>query len=107
AHPLYRSYDSNLTTAAGQAACAASAACKANASLQHLLFPSHSLFGNSDVFGGVGQQHTDGTSNYNAFQANVTKGLTHGLALIVSYTWTQDIDNGPGPENCGFDVSAL
>jgi hypothetical protein len=99
---LYRSYDANFITAAGQAACATSASCIANASVQHLAFPSHSLFGNSNIFGGVGQQHTDGTSNYSAFQANVTKGMTHGLSLILSYTWAHAIDNGSGLENSGF-----
>jgi hypothetical protein len=99
---LYRAYDANPITAAGQAACKATAACVANASLQHLLFPADSLFGNSNVFGGVGQQHTDGTSNYNALQANITKGMTHGLSLIASYTWSHAIDNGSGLENSGF-----
>lgn len=99
---LYRGYDANFITAAGQAACAASAACKANASIQHFLFPANSLFGNSNIFGGVGQQHTDGTSNYNSLQANINKGLTHGLTMIVSYTWSHSIDNGSSLENSGF-----
>jgi len=103
---LYRSYDANLITASGQAACKLSPSCVANASLQHLLFPANSLFGNSNIFGGVGQQHTDGTSNYNAFQANVTKGMTHGLSLIASYTWSHAIDNGSGLENSGFGGTA-
>lgn len=102
---LYRSYDANPITAAGQAACAASPSCIANASIQHFLFPSHSLFGNSNIFGGVGQQHTDGTSNYNAMQVNITKGMTHGLSLIASYTWSHSIDNGSGLENSGFGGS--
>ena len=99
---LYRGYDANFITAAGQAACAASAACKANASIQHFLFPANSLFGNSNIFGGVGQQHTDGTSNYNSLQANINKGLTHGLSMLVSYTWSHSIDNGSSLENSGF-----
>jgi hypothetical protein len=115
---LYRAYDANFITAAGQAACLANPACVANASLQHLLFPSHALAGanitqctninpltglpGGACFGGVGQQFTDGTSNYSAFQANVNKGMTHGLQLLVSYTWSHAIDNGSGLENSGF-----
>ena len=107
---LYRAYDANPITAAGQANCLTATTvvggktltCRGNASTQHLLFPQDSLFGNSNIFGGVGQQHTDGTSNYNAFQANITKGMTHGLSLIVSYTWSHSIDNGSGLENSGF-----
>jgi hypothetical protein len=32
----------------------------------------------------------------------VTKGMTHGLSLITSYTWSHSIDNGSGFENSGF-----
>jgi hypothetical protein len=115
---LYRAYDANFITAAGQAACLANPLCVANASSQHLLFPSHALAGANAAqctninpltllpggacFGGVGQQYTDGTSNYSAFQANVNKGMTHGLQLLVSYTWSHAIDNGSGLENSGF-----
>jgi hypothetical protein len=35
-------------------------------------------------------------------QVNVTKGMSHGLSLITSYTWSHAIDNGSGFENSGF-----
>jgi hypothetical protein len=70
-------------------------------SLQRLFYPEHSVL-NSDAFGSVGTQFTDGTSHYHALQANVTKGMTHGLSLITSYTWSRSIDNGSGFENSGF-----
>lgn len=100
---LYRAYEGNPITAAGQAACAADPTCNSGNGqlLQHLFFPSHSLVDGS-VFGSVGTQFTDGTSNYNALQVNVTKGMTHGLQLITSYTWSHSIDNGSGFENSGF-----
>ena len=114
---LYRAYDANFITAAGQAACKNSPSCVANAAVQHLAFPSHTVLGGGPLpptclaslqaglgtcFGGVGQQHTDGTSQYNALQANITKGMTHGLTFILSYTYAHAIDNGSGLENSGF-----
>jgi hypothetical protein len=114
---LYRAYEADLITAAGQAACAANPACVAARSQQRFFFPSHALAAPAlgcpvpkgslpgtlgDCFGGVGQQFTDGTSNYDALQINVTKGMTHGLQLVISYTWSHAIDNGSSLENSGF-----
>ena len=108
---LYRAYDINPITLAGAQACAADPFCVAHRNIQHFLFPDHAVvppnpaqcpITNADCFGGLGTQFTDGTSNYNAFQANVTKGESHGLAMIVSYTWSHSIDDGSGFENSGF-----
>jgi hypothetical protein len=55
----------------------------------------------------MGQQSTDGTSNYNSLQFNVTKGMSHGLQLISSYTWSHSIDNGSGLENSGFGARGI
>lgn len=102
---LYRAYEGNPITAAGQLACKLDPTCNSGLGqlLQHLFFPDHSLVDGS-IFGSVGTQYTDGTSNYHAFQANVTKGMTHGLQLITSYTWSHAIDNGSGFENSGFGI---
>jgi len=107
---LYRAYEGNFITAAGQAACKASLSCVANKTFQTFFFPSHTVLGanvaqcppTGDCFSSVGTQFTDGTSNYDAFQVNVTKGMTRGLQLITSYTWSHAIDNGSGFENSGF-----
>lgn len=98
---LYRAYEANPITFAGQAACLADPVCVANRTFQHAFFPDHSL-ANGDDFFTVGEQVTDGTSNYNALQLNINKGMTHGLSLITSYTWSHTIDNGSGFENSGF-----
>jgi hypothetical protein len=122
---LYRAYEADPITLAGAAACLSGAddaatgvSCVAHRNLQHLFFPEHSLLGANtsqcvgpfnpfgDCFGSVGTQFTDGTSNYNAFQANLNKGFTHGLQLIASYTWSHAIDNGSGFENSGFGGSS-
>jgi len=101
---LYRAYEQDFITAAGQAACKADATCGGTANgrnFQGVIFPSHTVLG-SDAFGSWGTQYTDGTSNYNAMQVNLTKGMSHGLQLITSYTWSHCIDNGSGFENSGF-----
>jgi hypothetical protein len=101
---LYRAYEGDPITLAGAALCKADHNCGGNATgrnFQHAVFPSHTL-ANSDAFGSWGTQFTDGTSNYNALQFNLTKGMTHGLYLITSYTWSHSIDNGSGFENSAF-----
>jgi hypothetical protein len=126
---LYRAYDANFITAAGQLNCLTAITvingknvpCLANRASQHLLFPQDALVHGSlacpapvgsapgtpgACFGGVGQQFTDGTSNYSALQINVNKGMTHGLQLLISYTWSHAIDNGSSLENSGFGGAA-
>lgn len=98
---LYRAYEANPITFAGQAACAADPTCIAFRTIQHLAFPTHSLVSGTDFFS-VGQQATDGNSHYNAFQVSVNKGMSHGLQLLTSYTWSHSVDNGSGFENSGF-----
>ena len=102
---LYRAYEADPITLAGAAACltntGAEAGCVGHRALQHLLFPQNSLFG-TNAFGSVGTQFTDGTSHYSALQVNVTKGMSHGLSFITSYTWSHSIDNASGFESSGF-----
>jgi hypothetical protein len=100
---LYRAYEANPITAQGQAACKIDPTCVALRTIQHFAFPDHSVADGS-VFATVGQQITDGNSNYSAFQANVTKGMKHGLQMIASYTYSHAIDNGSGFENSGFGL---
>jgi hypothetical protein len=119
---LYRAFEADPITLAGATACATPSAsnpfnpitnltlCEARRNVQHQRFPSHTLLGANTTqcgasgacFGSIGTQFTDGTSNYNALQVNVTKGLSHGLQLISSYTWSRAIDNASGFENSGF-----
>jgi hypothetical protein len=42
---------------------------------------------------GVTYAVSDGLSNYNAFQLTVEKRLSHGLQMLVGYTWAHAIDN--------------
>ena len=64
-------------------------------------------FGNGiPWFISVGQQHTDGASNYNSFQASLTKGTTHGLYFTLAYTYSHALDNASGYESSGTKVVA-
>jgi len=98
---LFRQVEGNPETLAGQAACKIDPVCVANANFQNIVFPNHIVNGvtTPNQIPSAMLQTTDGTSNYNSFQANVTKGLSHGLQLISSYTWSHTIDNGSGFEN--------
>ncbi len=42
---------------------------------------------------GVTYQVSDGLSNYNAFQLTAEKRLSHGLSMLLGYTWSHSIDN--------------
>jgi hypothetical protein len=53
------------------------------------------------TFGSIGQQATDGTSNYNSLQVWVTKKTTHGLELQSAYTWSHSLDTTSSVENVG------
>ena len=55
-----------------------------------------------NIFASVGQVATAGSSNYNAFQATVNHTLSHGLQLLVSYTYSHALDFSSGFENSGF-----
>jgi Carboxypeptidase regulatory-like domain len=98
---LVRSYEANPITLTGAAACAADPSCVSNRTFQHFFFPDHSL-APGDVFASVGQQVTDGSSNYNSLQVHVRKGFSRNLQFTAAYTWSHALDNGSGLENSGF-----
>lgn len=111
---LYRAYEADPITVAGQALCKNDHNCALGNGrrFQHFFFPDHTLAGANTTqcppfggcFGSWGTQFTDGNSNYNSLQVNVTKGLTHGLHMTTAYTWSHSIDNGSGFENSGFGL---
>ena len=41
-------------------------------------------------------------SNYNAFQASVTKRMSHGLQFLGSYTWSKNLDETSGSNGAEF-----
>jgi hypothetical protein len=114
-HKLVRAYEGDPITAAGHAACLADPNCAADGGNLSIDFPQYftqpaivpgsagaGTFGNGTPwFISVGQQHTDGASNYNSFQASLTKGTTHGLYFTLSYTYSHSLDNASGYESSG------
>lgn len=57
------------------------------------------------IFGGVGQQATFISSNFNALQVTVDKKPTHGLNFRATYGWSHSLDGGSSFEDLGFSNS--
>jgi hypothetical protein len=104
-------YEGNPETPAGHAACLANPTCVNYSYLQSYLFPGNSAYGEVDPLTGetaflsVGTVGAEAASSYNALQAKITKGLSHGLNLTASYTYSHALDNGSSFENSGFGES--
>jgi hypothetical protein len=102
---LERSVEQNVGI--NPAACQANPNCVAKRVVESLDFPQFFKYGfagtpNAGVFGSIGQQGTDGNSKYNSLQASLNKRVSHGLTLLVSYTYAHSQDNGSGFESSGF-----
>jgi Carboxypeptidase regulatory-like domain len=57
---------------------------------------------NELYLGSVGQQATDGNSNYNSLQVSLNKRVSHGLQFTLSYTYAHAEDDGSSFENSAF-----
>lgn len=105
---LIRAYEADQITPAGHAACLAdSAGCAHNPFVgpfesiiapQYFTQPGVNSAGNPYYYS-VGRQHTDGHSNYNSFQAQLTKDTSHGLYFTLAYTYSHALDNASGYES--------
>jgi hypothetical protein len=114
-------YEGNPTSAAGHAAClAATTTCGAPYGpatgstgvyyrfYQSVIYPTHSTYGEVDpntgipAYPSIGVVTSGGVSNYNSFQADITKAVTHGLQLQLSYTLAHSLDNASNYENAGY-----
>jgi Carboxypeptidase regulatory-like domain/TonB-dependent Receptor Plug Domain/TonB dependent receptor len=42
-----------------------------------------------------------GISNYESLQGKINRRFTRGYSLLMSYTWSHSLDNGPSPFNLG------
>jgi hypothetical protein len=105
-------YDSNPETAAGHASCAADPVCIANRNNQIYFYPQHNAgdaainpITGAPVFTSIGTVGSEAASSYHALQASIRKGVTHGLTMQVSYTYSHALDNGSSFENSGFGES--
>jgi hypothetical protein len=101
---LIRAYEADQITPAGHAACLANPACIQNRSITSALFPQYftqpgvNSAGNPYYYT-VGRQHTDGSSNYNSLQVQLTKQTSHGLYFTLAYTYSHALDNSSGYES--------
>lgn len=96
--------EANPETAAGHAACVADLVCQANRNYQAIYYPGHKLSGSS-LIPEMGMIGSGATSSYNALQASMTKGETHGLLFQLSYTWAHALDSGSSLEDTGWGNS--
>lgn len=102
---LERAFDLNE---AKPGACAAIPGCIKSTGARELQgynypqnFPYSTVIPGTSVlyFGGVGQQATDGDSNYNSLQVSLKKRTSHGLDFLLSYTYSHSIDDGSSYES--------
>ncbi len=104
--------EGNPITPAGHAACLADpTGCVTDRNNQNKDYPTHTQYGYADPVSGqnnfpsIGYVSTEGSSSYNSLQASVDKGLTHGLLLQASYTYSHALDNGSSYEGSGYGGS--
>jgi len=97
--------DANPITQSGHAACVASPSCSANGNLESYFFPQNTLLDNPNILD-IGQVDSTAASSYHSLQANIEKGMTHGLTFQLSYTYAHAIDTGSSFENAGFGESS-
>ncbi len=116
-HKLVRIYEGDPITTAGHNACLADPACVASRASLHLDYPQYAaqpaiIPGSVDpvnnpngtpYYLSVGTQATSGASNYNSFQASLTKAPSHGLSFTLAYTYSHALDNASGLESSGFN----
>ena len=57
-------------------------------------------------FTSVGEVVSLASSSYHAFQAKISKGMTHGLTFQLAYTFAHALDTGSSYENTGFGENA-
>ena len=107
----------NPITQAGHDACLAdtkkcgSPTTSGYRNLQDYFYTSHTQYGIIDSVTGipafpvVGVVTSEGSSNYNSFQASVEKGLSHGLQFQLSYTLAHSLDDASSYEGSGYGGS--
>ena len=105
--------EGNPETQAGHDACLATPACSGTLTTTGLRnqqsrnYPTHTLYGypNStglNDFASMGFISSIATSNYNSLQLSLDKGLTHGLQVQASYTFSHALDDASSFEGSGF-----
>jgi hypothetical protein len=55
----------------------------------------------SSALGPVDALEPAGISNYDSLQAKIDHSFSHGYSVLISYTWSHSLDNGPAPFDLG------
>ncbi len=102
-HRLSSWHEGDPITSAGHAACLAGYASGACNSEYPLYYPQYmadtAALDGYPYYLSVGDQDTEGNSNYNSLQALLTKAPSHGLAFTLAYTYSHALDDGSGYES--------
>ena len=102
--------EGNPITQAGHDACLADIACSGTAGVRNLQsqrYPTHTQYGYPNAQGqndfvSMALISSISSSNYNSLQLSLDKGLTHGLQLQASYTFSHALDDASSFEGSGF-----
>jgi hypothetical protein len=103
-HKLATWYEGDPITAAGHAACLAdTTGCSQDPQYIHRDYSQYTAqtatVNGLPWYTSVGEQNTEGLSNYNSFQASLIKAPSHGLQFTAAYTYSHSLDNGSGYES--------
>ena len=103
-HRLSTWFEGDNITPAGHTACLANPACANNPGAIALNFPQYlaqpALSPNGTPwYTTIGDQNTEGHSNYNSFQVSLTQAQSHGLYFTLGYTYSHALDDGSGYES--------
>jgi hypothetical protein len=102
-HRLSSWYEGDPITSAGHTACLADPTCNTNPyyfDRTHVQYMTDTAnFSGFPYYLSVAQQATEGSSNYNSFQASLRKAPSHGLQFTVAYTYGHSLDDGSGYES--------
>jgi hypothetical protein len=111
-HRLATWFEGDPITPSGHTACLANPACASNPGSVHLYFPQYTaqpaLVPGSTLpwYLSVGEQNSEGASNYNSLQATLLKAMDHGLQFSVAYTYSHALDDGSGYESVTSGASS-
>jgi len=103
-HRLSTWYEGDNITPAGHAACRANPLCYKYPALIHSLYPQYTAqpaVASPGVpwYWSVGEQNSEGSSNYNSLQVSLIKAESHGLQFTMAYTYSHALDDGSGYES--------
>ena len=103
-HRLANWREGDYITPSGHAACLSNPTCAANPLYIHLFFPQYTsdpaIAPNGNPwYLSVARQQSEGSANYNSFQASVQQALVHGFQFTAAYTYSHALDDGSGYES--------